>query len=76
MSKEMARKYEVAWNQLFYEFPEWKQKLVIEEPHGRHSGELASLAAILAEHGKLSGHEKYNNLGAVEFKMPASGVNQ
>ena len=43
-------------------------------PHGRHAGELAGLAATLAERGKLDGHEKYNNLGEVELTTPPSGV--
>ncbi len=73
MSKEMVRNYEAAWNQLFYECPQWRQDVIINEPHGRHAGELASLAAKLAEKGKLVGSEKYNGLGAVEFKVPATG---
>ena len=62
MSKDMARRYEAAWNKTFYERPDYVQKIVIEEPHGRHAGELAREAAHLAE-----------DLN-VEFKVPASGV--
>ena len=74
MSKDIARKYEVAWNQLFYDQPNWRQEIVIREPHGRHAGELAGLAAKLAEKGHLSGAEKYNGFGEVELKTPPSGV--
>ena len=62
MSKDMARRYEEARNKTFYERPAHVQKIVIEEPHGRHAGELAKDAARLAE-----------DLN-VEFKVPASGV--
>ena len=74
MSKEIAKRYEVAWNQLFYMCPDWRQEIIIDEPHGRHAGELAGLAARLAEDGKLCGHEKYNSYGEVEFKTPPTGV--
>lgn len=74
MSKETARRYEAAWNQLFYMQPEWRQDTIIDEPHGRHAGELAGLSAKLAEQGMLLGHEKYNTLGEVEFKVPPTGV--
>ena len=49
MSKKMAKRYEAAWNKLFYEETEWRQKQVINEPHGRVAGELAGSAARLAE---------------------------
>ena len=49
MSTEMAKRYEAAWNKLFYEESEWRQKQVISEPHGRVAGELAGAAARLAE---------------------------
>jgi len=62
MSKQMARRYEAAWNQLFYEQSDWLQQTVIEEPHGRHAGELASQAAGMAEDM------------AVEFQVPSTGV--
>jgi len=68
----MVRNYEAAWNQMFYEMPSWRQDIIINEPHGRHAGELASLAAKLAEKGKLLGNEKYNNIGQIEFKPPAT----
>ena len=58
----MARRYEAAWYQLFYEQSEWLQVTVIEEPHGRHAGELARDAAMLAEDM------------AVEFQVPSTGV--
>ena len=74
MSKDIARRYEAAWNQLFYQCPEWRQEIIIEEPHGRHAGELAGLAARLAENGKLHGFEKYNTFGPLEFKAPPTGV--
>jgi hypothetical protein len=72
MSAQMAMKYEAAWNQLFYEEPDWKQKSIIEEPNGRMAGELAALAARLAEEGKLLDHER--SLGAVKFETPETGV--
>ena len=49
MSTEMAKRYEAAWNKLFYEESDWRQKQVISEPHGRVAGELAGKAARLAE---------------------------
>ena len=58
----MARRYEAAWNQLFYEQSEWLQQTVIEEPNGRHAGELARDAARLAEDM------------TVEFQVPTTGV--
>tara|TARA_Y100000588_G_C13939548_1_gene789410 strand:- start:433 stop:624 length:192 start_codon:yes stop_codon:yes gene_type:complete len=63
MSAEMARRYEAAWNKLFYELPDWKQKFVIEEPNSRHAGELARDAARLAEDMNIT------------FKVPATGAN-
>jgi hypothetical protein len=72
MSKKMAIKYEAAWNQLFYEEPDWRQKSIIEEPNGRMAGELAGLAARLAEEGQLLDHER--SLGALKFETPETGV--
>ena len=76
MSREQARMYEAAWNQLFHAQKEYKQQLIIDEPHGRHAGERASLAAKLAEHGELIGFEKYNTVGPMkfEYEMPTSGT--
>jgi hypothetical protein len=71
MSSKLARKYEAAWNQLFYEEEEWKQKIIIANPHGRHAGELAAQTMRLAERGKLTPMER--SLGALELQMPASG---
>ena len=62
MSKQMARRYEAAWNQTFYERESWEQRIIIEEPHGRHAGELARDAVKLAEDM------------AVEFQVPTTGV--
>ena len=73
MSSETAKKYEAAWNQMFHAQKEYKQQLIIAEPHGRHAGELASLAAKLAEHGELHGHEKWNCVGPMKFEIPHSG---
>ena len=61
MSADMARRYEAAWNQLFYEQTDFRQECVIQNPHGRHAGELAAEAAHLAEDMK------------VEFKVPTTG---
>ena len=71
MSTKLAKKYEAAWNQLFYEEPEWKQQIIIEEPHGRHAGELAGLTMRLAEQGKVTALER--SLGELELQMPATG---
>jgi len=73
MSKEMSKRYEAAWNQLFYEEPEWRQGLIIEEPHGRHAGKLASLAARLAEAGKLTELER-SHPKPITLEMPPTGV--
>ena len=61
MSADMARRYEAAWNKLFYEQTDFRQSCVIENPHGRHAGELAADAARLAE-----------NMN-VEFNVPTTG---
>jgi len=71
MSAELAKKYEAAWNQLFYEEPEWRQRAIIEEPHGRHAGELAALTMRLAERGKVSARER--SQGGLELQMPNTG---
>ena len=61
----MAFKYETAYNQLFDAEPAWRQETIIEEPHGRHSIDLAHQAAILAEQGEIT---KVNrNLGDMTF---------
>ncbi len=57
----MARRYEAAWNQLFYERGDWIQKQIIQEPHGRYAGDLARDAARMAE-----------NLN-IEFNVPTTG---
>ena len=60
-----AYKYQVAYNQLFDAEPAWRQETIIDEPHGRHSSDLAHQAAILAERGEIS---KVNrNLGDMKF---------
>ena len=71
MSAEMAKKYEAAWNQLFYEEPEWRQRAIIEEPNGRHAGELAALTMRLAEKGRVSARER--SQGELELQMPNTG---
>jgi hypothetical protein len=53
MSKQMAKRYEAAWNQLFHERSDWVQKQVIKEPHSHYAGELARDAARLAEDMKV-----------------------
>ena len=47
--QSMAQKYEAAWHKIFYEAPRYIQRIVIEEPDGRHAAELAHEAARLAE---------------------------
>ena len=69
MSAEMAKKYEAAWNQLFYKEPEWRQRAIIEEPHGRHAGELAAITMRLAERGKLD-IGMSGGRGELELQMP------
>ena len=49
MSKDMAKRYEQAWNKLFYEQSDWIQKTIIDEPFGRYADNLAKDAARLAE---------------------------
>ncbi len=60
-----AYKYEVAYNQLFDAEPDWRRETIIEEPHGRHSSNLAHQASILAERGEISKRER--NLGDMKF---------
>ena len=62
MSADMARRYEAAWNQVFYERSDWVQKNIIAEPHGRYAGELARDAARLAEDMNVA------------FKVPTTGT--
>jgi len=45
----MAYRYECAWNKLFYSKSDWVQKVIIEEPDGRHAKDLAHEVALLAE---------------------------
>ena len=61
MSADMARRYEAAWNKLFYEQSDFRQECVIQSPNGRHAGELAADAALLAEDMN------------VEFNVPTTG---
>jgi hypothetical protein len=49
MSKNMAKRYEQAWNKLFYDRTDWIQKTIINDPFGRYADELARDAAGLAE---------------------------
>ena len=49
MSKNMAKRYEQAWNKLFYERDEWKKKQIISDPFGSWGEQLAHDAAMLAE---------------------------
>ena len=60
-----AYKYEVAYNQLFDAELDWRRAIIIEEPHGRHSSQLAHQATILAERGSISKLER--NLGEMQF---------
>ena len=45
----MAYRYECAWHHCFIQSTDYLQKIVIDEPHGRHAKELAHQAAQLAE---------------------------
>ena len=45
----MAHRYEQAWNKLFYECKPYAQRLIIEEPFGRHATDLAHQVAMMAE---------------------------
>jgi hypothetical protein len=58
----MAKRYEAAWNQLFYERNKWVQNQIINEPHGQYAGNLARDAARVAEDMK------------VEFNVPTTGT--
>ena len=49
MSIRMAQRYEAAWHKLYYETPRWIQRVIVEEPYGRHATDLAHEAAFLAE---------------------------
>ena len=49
MSKNMAKRYEQAWNKLFYERSKWIQKQIISEPFDQYAKTLAHDAAVLAE---------------------------
>ncbi len=45
----MAQKYECAWNKIFNEQSKWKQKIINEEPEGRHAKEVYRAVTNLAE---------------------------
>ena len=46
---KLARRYEMAWYNLFYEKAKFAQIAIIEEPNGRHANELAKETRRLAE---------------------------
>ena len=46
---KLARRYESAWHYFFNQLSKWKQKCIVEEPHGRHSRDLTGQVAALAE---------------------------
>ena len=48
----MAYRYECAWHHCFIESSDYIQKIVIDEPHGRHAKDIAHEAARLAESEK------------------------
>ena len=48
----IAYRYECAWHHCFIQADTYVQKIVIDEPHGRHDNEIAQLAARLAESDK------------------------
>jgi hypothetical protein len=54
----MAFKYETAYNQLFDAEPAWMRASMIEDPLGRLSKEVARMAAILAEEGKITAMQR------------------
>lgn len=53
----MAYKYEVAYTQLFDMEKNWRREIIIDEPTGRHAGDLARMSCILAEKGEISARE-------------------
>ena len=46
---QMARRYEMAWYALYYKKPAFAQKLIVEEPNGRHANDLTKEVRKLAE---------------------------
>jgi len=49
----VAARYELAWNGLVNELPNWKKAVVIDDPFGRIATEVAHEAAELAEDTQL-----------------------
>tara|TARA_R110000744_G_scaffold176744_1_gene295570 strand:- start:3366 stop:3599 length:234 start_codon:yes stop_codon:yes gene_type:complete len=46
---EMARRYESVWHYRFAELSDYKRKMIIEEPEGRHANAFAHEVAQQAE---------------------------
>jgi hypothetical protein len=46
---KLARRYEMAWHNLFYKKARGMQQMIIDEPHGRHANELAKEVRRMAE---------------------------
>ena len=46
---EMARKYESAWHYLYNQLSDFRQRAIIDEPHGHVSNEFAKEVAKFAE---------------------------
>ena len=46
---EMARRYESVWHYEFAQLAEYRQKRIIEDPHGISAAELAKKVARVAE---------------------------
>jgi hypothetical protein len=45
----LARRYEMAWHKLYYDCDRWKQRMIIEEPHGRQANDFAKEVRRMAE---------------------------
>jgi len=45
----LAKRYEEIWHKEFYKLSRFKQECIIDEPTGRHAGDLAKEVARIAE---------------------------
>lgn len=60
--QKWAHRYEAAWHEVFWKFPEWKQVEIIEGHDGRVSQELAKECRILAEDEKFKPKKDYRKV--------------
>ena len=60
----MTHRYEAAWHEVFWEFPEWKQVEIIENPlaDGRTQREHAKAVRRLAEDEKFKPKKNYRKI--------------